>query len=173
MNLSATLKQAEKVFGPALPGRGAEENTLSAVRYAKGRATKYGGISGFHEEAKFHIHFPTPIDWSLLTTKKGTPDFVSDLKESGPQGEQGREALIADFLEKQHGVREKLRLKREKAEAAARAKLLKQELVEIRQRLIPFQGEREATLNLGTESVTLTFKITVDKSGKVKISATI
>ncbi len=173
MNLGVTLKAAEKVFGPALPGRGAEENTLAAVRYAKGRAKKYAGIPGVHDEAKFYIHFPTPVDWSLLITKKGTPDFVSDLTESGPQGEQGREALAAQFLKKRESVREKLRQKREKAETAARAKQLKQELTEVRQRLIPFQGERNATLNLDNESVTIPIKITVDKSGKIKISATI
>ena len=75
MNLGATLKAAEKVFGPALPGQGSAENTLSAVPYLSGTKKKTGGILGIHEGAKFYVHFPTPVDWSLLTTKKGTPRF--------------------------------------------------------------------------------------------------
>ena len=202
MNLGATLKAAEKVFGPALPGRGTEENTLSAVRYAKGGATKYAGIVGFDEGAKFYLHFPTPVDWNLLTTKKGTPDFISDLRESGPQGEQGREILVARFFEKQGEVREKARLKQEKAATAAAKKEAaatkakektekdaekaqkkaeaqaqktekKREVEELRLRLAAFVGERHITLNLEGESVTVPVKITVDKSGKIKITAVI
>jgi hypothetical protein len=160
MNLGATLKAAEKVFGPALPGRGSEEKTLAAIRYAKGGAKKFAGVIGFQEDAKFHIHFPTAIDWSLLTTKRGTPDFVSDLKESGPQGEQGREALVAAFMEKYEGIQTKLRAKRRKSE-----------LAQLRGKIAPYAGEREATFSIGSESFSLPVKITVDKTGKVKIVA--
>ena len=173
MNLGVTLKAAEKVFGPSLPGRGSDQNTLSAVRYASGRSAKYGGVAGIHKDAKFYIHFPTPVDWNLLTTKKGTPDFVSGLKESGPQGEQGREALVAAFMEQYEDVREKLRQKQEATAKKASVAQRKTELAQLRHRLIPFAGEREATLSIGSESLSLPVKITVDKSGKVKITATL
>ncbi len=171
MNLGATLKAAEKVFGPALPGRGSEENTLSAVRYVAGRSTKYGGVAGFREDAKFHIHFPTPVDWSLLTTKKGTPDFVSDLKESGPQGQQGRQAQVEAFMATYQAVRAKLLEKQEAAAKKALAAQRKGELAQLRQRLLPYVGENDATLLIGSESLSLPFKITVDKTGKIKITA--
>ena len=120
MNLGVTLRAAEKIFGPALPGSAAGDHTLSAVRYAKGGSEKFAGILGIQENAKFHIHFPTPVEWNLLTTKKGTPDFVSDLKESGPQGEQGRHALVADFMEHYAAARTKLRAKQEAAAKKSR-----------------------------------------------------
>lgn len=173
MTLGATLKAAEKVFGPALPGRGTEETTLSAVRYVAGRSVKYGGVAGFREDAKFHIHFPTPVDWSLLTTKKGTPDFISDLKEDGPQGEQGRHAKVEAFMASFHAVRAKILEKQEAAAKKARAAQRKGELAQLRQRLIPYAGEQDATFVIGSESLTLPFKITVDKTGKVKITATL
>jgi hypothetical protein len=162
MNLGATLKAAEKVFGPALPGRGDAENTLSAVPYLSGTKKKLGGILGVQDDAKFYVHFPTPVVWSLLTTKKGTPDFVSDLKTSGPQGEQGREALVAVFMEQYEAVQAKLRAKQRKGE-----------LAQLRERLAPYAGEREATFTIGSESLSLPFTISVDKSGKVKITATL
>ena len=162
MNLGATLNAAEKVFGPALPGPGTAENTLSAVPYLSGTRKKLGGVLGMQEGAKFYVHFPTPVDWSLLTTKKGTPDFVSELKASGPQGEQGREALVAAFMEQYGALQIKLRAKQRKGE-----------LIQFRERLAPYAGEREATFTVGTESFSLPFKITVDKSGKVKITATL
>ncbi len=178
MNLGVTLKQAEKKFGPALPGPGAADRTLAAVRYAKGGAKKFAGIAGIQDHALFHIHFPTPIDWNLLTTKKGTPDFVNDLKESGPQGEQGRDAQVADFLQKYASIREKEEKKREaaakKVEAVAKkaaAAQIKAQTAQLRQRLMPFLGEQEATLLVGSESIPLRFTITIDKSGKVKVSA--
>jgi hypothetical protein len=180
MNLGVTLKSAEKKFGPALPGPASSDRTLAAVRYAKGGAKKFAGIPGIHDQALFHIHFPTPIDWNLLTSKKGIPDFVNDLKESGPQGEQGREALVAGFLQKYESIREKEAKKREaaakKIETAAKkavAAQIKAQLAQQRQRLAPFVGEQEATLLIGNESIPLRFTITADKAGKIKISASL
>jgi hypothetical protein len=171
MNLGVTLKAAEKIFGPARPGPDTAENTLSAVRYAKGGAKKFAGIAGLEENAKFYIHFPTAVDWNLLTTKKGTPDFVSDLRESGPQGEQGREAQVVAFMERYEIIREKLRHKQEAVEKKASVSRRKAELVQFRDRLVPFAGEREATLLVGSESFSLPVKITLEKSGKIKITS--
>ena len=180
MNLGVTLKAAEKKFGPALPGPGEADRTLAAVRYAKGGAKKFAGIPGIHDHALFHIHFPTPIDWTLLTTKKGTPDFINDLKESGPQGEQGREALVARFLQQYESIREKEHKKREAAAKKAAAAIeksaaaeLKAKLQQVRQRLAPFIGQQEATLVIGSESISLQFTITADNKGKIKIVATV
>jgi hypothetical protein len=173
MNLGVTLKGAEKVFGPARPGPGTEENTLSAVRYAKGGATKFAGISGIQENAKFYIHFPTPVDWNLLETKKGIPDFVNDLRESGPQGEQGRETLVAKFLQEFEGLKARRRAKQEEAEKKAAASKRKEEAVSYRERLAPYLGEQEVTICIGSERLVLTAKITQDKKGKFKIVATL
>jgi hypothetical protein len=171
MNLGVTLKAAEKMFGPALPGPAEAEKTLSAVRYAKGGAKKYAGITGIQDNAKFYVHFPVRIDWSLLTTKKGTPDFVSDLREAGPQGEQGREALVSDFLQRHEAVQAKFREKQEAAAKKVATAHRKAELAGLRARFAVLAGEREAMITIGSESVSLPIKITVEKSGKVKITA--
>ncbi len=164
MNLGITLKAAEKVFGPALPGPGEPESTLSAIRYAAGGTKKFAGVLGLHENAKFHIHFPTPVDWVLLETKKGIPDFINDLKESGPQGAQGREVLVAKFLPSYGGIKAKILSK----QAAGK---IKAELPLLRKRLAPFVGERQATLTIGSETLSLPIKITMDKKGKIKFAA--
>jgi hypothetical protein len=173
MNLGVPLKAAEKVFGPALPGPGIEENTLSAVRYPGAKAKRFAGISGVQNDASFYIHFPTPVDWSLLETKKGVPDFVSDLKESGPQGEQGRAAQAAAFLNEYQALREKLQQKREAAARKAATAKQKEEIVLIRQRLVPYVGEQQVNLTIGTESISISMKIAIDKSGKLKFSASL
>jgi hypothetical protein len=173
MNLGITLKAAEKVFGPALPGPAEEHNTLSAVRYAKGGSTKYAGISGIQRDAKFYVHFPTSVEWDLLTTKKGTPDYVNDLRESGPQGEQGREMQAAAFLEKSATTRAKIREKQELAAKKAFAAQRKAQLSLLRSHFSHLAGEVEMTLTHGSESFSIPFKIEVGKSGKVKISATL
>ncbi len=173
MNLGVTLKAAEKVFGPALPGRGAENATLAAVHYAAGKGKKFAGVVGPREDAAFHVHFPTPVDWNLLTTKKGTPDFVNDLKPSGPQGEQGRERLVAAFLEKVGALNEKRRLKAEAAEKKNLTAKRKLEAAALRERYTNLVGEHEATILIGSESLSLRVKITKDKSGKIKIAGAI
>jgi hypothetical protein len=173
MNLGATLKAAEKVFGPALPGRGDEDKTLSAVHYAAGKGKKFAGVAGVREDAVFHIHFPTRVEWTLLRSKKGTPDFINDLKPSGPQGEQGRERLVAEFLERYEKLREKLRLKEETAAKKTRAAQWKKDAEQKRQNYVHWVGEREATITVGSESLTLPLKITRDKSGKIKIAGVI
>jgi hypothetical protein len=166
MTLGATLKAAEKVFGPALPGRADERNTLAAVPFAKGKGKKFAGVLGFRDDALFHIHFPVPVDWKLLATKKGTPDFINDLKESGPQGEQGREALVGAFLAKYESMRAKLH---EKELAAKR----KQEAASLRPRLAALKGEHEASITIGSETIALRVKVTVEKTGKIKIVAAV
>jgi hypothetical protein len=173
MNLGVTLKAAEKAFGPALPGSGAPEHTLSAVPYAAGKGKKFAGVMGVRENARFYIHFPTPIDWNLLKSKKGIPDFINNLSESGPQGEQGREALVSEFMARYDGLQTKLRQKQEAAKKKATAAKRKEELVGVRQRLAPCIGEQQATLTIGSETVSLTVTITVDKKGKMKIVASL
>jgi len=148
MNLGVTLKAAEKVFGPALPGLGTPQTTLSAVRYAEGKVKKFAGVLGIRDEAKFYVHFPLTVDWNLLKSKKGVPDFVNDLRESGPQGAQGREALVEKFVER---VKEK---------------------EELRQTLPRLVGNHEAALIIGSHSFSLSVKITVDKKGVFKLGAT-
>ncbi len=171
MNLGITLKSAEKVFGPALPGIGEPANTLSAVRYAGGKAKKFAGVLGLPEHAIFHVHFPTPVDWNLVASKKGVPDFVNDLKESGPQGGQGRAAEVAAFLEKYESVKAKLQAKQAAAEKKARTAKWKAESAELKERLKAYLGEQQVTLMIGSESVSLPVKITVNKKGKMKIVA--
>ena len=173
MNLGVTLKTAEKVFGPALPGPGDVDKTLSAVRYAGAKGKKFAGVPGIQEDAKFCIHFPTPVDWNLLQTKKGTPDFVNDLKESGPQGEQGRAIQVEKFKEGYEQLREKLRLKQAAANKKAQMAQMKEETLLIRKRLAPFIGNQQVTLILGTESISLSIKISMDKAGKLKLAATL
>jgi hypothetical protein len=172
MKLGVTLKAAEKIFGPALPGRGDPDKTLAAVHFAAGKGKKFAGVAG-REDAVFHIHFPLPIDWNLLTSAKGTPDFINDLKPSGPQGEQGREQLVQEFLSKSAALQEKLQAKREAAEKKARIAELKKRSAELRARCAGWLGEHEATLTIKGESVLLLMKVTQDKSGKIKFSATL
>lgn len=166
MNLGITLKAAEKVLGPSLPGAGAETHTLSAVHYAAGKGKKFAGVLGIHPDAIFHIHFPVAVDWNLLTTKKGTPDFVNDLKQSGPQGGQGRERLVEEFLQKYEQTREK-------REKKARDQQRKREAPLLRQQFAHWVGEREATITIGGESLALPVKVTRDKTGKIKIAGAI
>ena len=173
MNLGVTLKTAEKVFGPALPGAGSAEATLSAVRYAEGKGKKYAGVLGSVENAKFHVHFPTPVDWNLLATKKGTPDFVNDLRESGPQGEQGRSAQVAAFLERYEGLRLKLRAKQDAAEKKIQLARQKDEILSLRKRVGHLVGVHQVNLTVGSESFSLPMKINLDKSGKLKFSASL
>jgi hypothetical protein len=173
MKLGVTLKAAEKVFGPALPGPGSQQNTLSAVRYAEGKGKKFAGILGIHDNANFYVHFPTPVDWNLLRSQKGLPDFVNDLKESGPQGEQGRGAKVAEFLEQYETLKAKLHLKQEAAEKRALAARQKEEAVFLRQKLAPFVGEQQVTFLIGSESISIVVKITQDKKGKFKLAATV
>jgi hypothetical protein len=173
MNLGVTLNAAEKVFGPALPGPGSHQNTLSAVRYAEGKSKKFAGILGIHDNANFYIHFPTPVEWNLLESKKGVPDFVNDLKESGPQGQQGRTAQVAKFMGQYESMKAKRRLKQEAAQKKALIARRKEEAVLLRSRLAPYAGEQEVTLIIGQESISMSMKITVDKKGKVKIAATL
>jgi hypothetical protein len=163
MNLGVTLKAAEKVFGPALPGPAEAEKTLAAVHFAAGKGKKFAGVLGMRDDAVFQVHFPTPIDWSLLTSKKGTPDHVNDLKMSGPQGEQGRERLVAEFLEKY----EVLRAKKEKK---VRDEQRKREAPLLRQRYAHWVGQHEAVISIGGESLTVPVKVTKDKSGKIKFA---
>jgi hypothetical protein len=169
MNLGVTLKQAEKVLGPALPGQGNPDSTLSAIWYSKGKGKKFAGVSGIQEGARFYIHFPVPVDWNLLSTKKGTPDFINDLSESGPQGQQGRERLVQEFLAKQEMVLEKRRLKEEAVEKKKR----KEEFASLRPRLSALAGDHLATLTIGEDTFSLPMKITVDKKGKIKVAAAI
>jgi hypothetical protein len=166
MNLGVTLKAAEKIFGPALPGPADAEKTLAAVHFAAGKGKKFAGVLGIRDDAVFHVHFPTPVNWNLLTTKKGTPDYVNDLKISGPQGEQGRERLVAEFLEKYEKLREKL-------EKKTRDDQRKREAPALRQRYGHWVGEREAVISFGGESLALPLKITKDKSGKIKFTGVI
>ena len=98
MILGTTLKTVEKHFGPALPGQAEQEKTVSAFRYAAGKGRKFAGIPGIHPEAAFYIHFPVPVDLQAIKSKKGVFDFISDLKEDGPQSDQGRYAQVEAFL---------------------------------------------------------------------------
>jgi hypothetical protein len=166
MNLGVTLKAAEKAFGPALPGPGAHDSTLAAVHFAAGKGKKFAGVTGIREDAVFHVHFPTPVDWNLLTTKKGTPDFVNDLKQSGPQGEQGRERLVAEFLEKYESLRGKRDKKRRDEQRKREAPLL-------REKYAKWVGSHEATISISGESINLPLKITRDKAGKIKFAGVI
>lgn len=97
MNFGITLKTVEKKFGPAVAGEGDADTTFSALPYPAGKAKKFAGLPGRHDGAAFYLHFPIPVDWSQLKTKKGIPDFINDLKLSGPQGEQDREKKAASF----------------------------------------------------------------------------
>jgi len=98
LNVGATLKSVEKIFGPALSGRGDPDKTLSAIRYAAGKGKNFAGVSGIVSEAVFYIHFPTSINLAKVITKKVSSDFIKDLKEDGPQAAQGRQAEVEEFL---------------------------------------------------------------------------
>jgi hypothetical protein len=95
------LQSVEKRFGPALPGQDLPEKTVSALRYAGGRGKKFAGVPGIHPEAAFYIHFPLELNLSSIASKKGTIDFVADLKEDGPQSKQGRQVEVDAFLRNQ------------------------------------------------------------------------
>jgi hypothetical protein len=169
MNLGITLKSAEKVFGPALPGKGSAESTLSAVPFAAGKGKKFVGIPGVHEGAKFYIHFPIAIDWTLAESKKGIPDFVNDLHESGPPGEQGREALVSAFLEKHASLKAKSKLKQEAANTKMLASKMKGEVSALRERLLPFVGSRNAMLPLGLKRCLCRLRSRLIKQGNSKL----
>jgi hypothetical protein len=166
MNIGVTLKTAEKKFGPALPGSDQEYNTLSAIRYAGGKGKKFAGVPGIRPEAEFYVHFPLDVDWTRLESKKGIPDFVNDLKESGPQGEQDREEKVAAFVEQYRAVRE---VAERKLAAANR----KKEAGALRLRLAPLLGPQEVTVTIGGETFAILFKITKDKAGKIKIAGSV
>lgn len=102
MNLTTgtTLKSVEKLFGPALPGIGDSHKTVSAMRYAAGKGKKFAGVPGIQPDAAFHIHFPLNVDLSQIKSKKGAIDFISDLKEDGPQSKQGRREEVDTFVRK-------------------------------------------------------------------------
>ncbi len=117
--LGTTLKSVEKVFGPAVAGRGDEAHTVSAVRYAAGQGKRFAGVPGFHPEAVFYIHFALPVNLAEIKSKKGLFDHIKDLSEDGPQARQGRDVEVEAFLKARA---EKARLVEEKAKAAAEKK---------------------------------------------------
>src|ERR1700734_1245680 len=122
------LQSVEKRFGPALPGQGSPEKTVSALRYAGGRGQKFAGVPGIHSEAAFYIHFPLEVSLSSIPSKKGTIDFISYLKEDGPQSKQGRQAEVEAFL-RNHGEKRREQLaKEEKSRLAAQQKAKKADL---------------------------------------------
>lgn len=98
MKNGTTLKTAEKHFGPSLPGQAEPEKTMSALRYAAGKGRKFAGVPGIQPDASFYIHFPLAIDLTTIVSKKGVIDFVSDLRQDGPQSDQGRQAQVDAFL---------------------------------------------------------------------------
>ncbi len=121
------LQSVEKRFGPALPGQGFPAKTVSALRYAGGRGKKFAGVPGIHPEAAFYIHFPLELNLSSIASKKGTIDFIADLKEDGPQSKQGRQAEVETFL-RNHGEKQREQLaKEEKSRLAAQQKAQKAE----------------------------------------------
>ena len=122
------LQSVEKRFGPALPGQGLPAKTVSALRYAGGRGKKFAGVPGIHPEAAFYIHFPLELNLSSIASKKGTIDFIADLKEDGPQSKQGRQVEVETFL-RSHGEKQKEQLaKEEKSRLAVQQKAQKAEL---------------------------------------------
>jgi hypothetical protein len=121
------LQSVEKRFGPALPGQALPAKTVSALRYAGGRGKKFAGVPGIHPEAAFYIHFPLELNLSSIASKKGTIDFIADLKEDGPQSKQGRQAEVEAFL-RNHGEKQREQLaKEEKSRLAAQQKAQKAE----------------------------------------------
>jgi hypothetical protein len=116
------LQSVEKRFGPALPGRDLPEKTVSALRYAAGQGKKFAGVPGIHHEAAFYIHFPLEVNLSSIASKKGTIDFISDLKEDGPQSKQGRQAEVDAFLQNHEEKRRALLAKGEQSRLAAQQK---------------------------------------------------
>lgn len=108
MTLGTTLKTVEKHFGPSLPGQAEPERTVSALRYAAGKGRKFAGVLGVQPDAVFYIHFPVPVDLRAIKSKKGIFDFISDLKQDGPQSDQGRHTKVEAFLatyQKEHRVK--------------------------------------------------------------------
>ena len=119
------LQSVEKRFGPALPGQGLPAKTVSALRYAGGRGKKFAGVPGIHPEAAFYIHFPLELNLSSIASKKGTIDFIADLKEDGPQSKQGRQVEVETFL-RNHGEKQREQVaKEEKSRLAAQQKAQK------------------------------------------------
>jgi len=119
------LQSVEKRFGPALPGQGLPAKTVSALRYAGGRGKKFAGVPGIHPEAAFYIHFPLELNLSSIASKKGTIDFIADLKEDGPQSKQGRQVEVETFL-RNHGGKQRAQLaKEEKSRLATQQKAQK------------------------------------------------
>lgn len=98
LTLGTTLKNAEKHFGPCLPGMADPARTASAVRYAAGKGKKFAGVPGIHPDAVFYVHFPVALHLASIKSKKGTIDFINDLKQDGPQAKQGRETEVEAFL---------------------------------------------------------------------------
>ncbi len=162
MNIPVKLNKLEEIFGPALPGASTPECTLSAVKYASAKKGVYGGIQGIKPDAFFYVHFPLPIDWERLATKKGAPDYVNDLKESGPQGAQGRKELVEQFLS---GLQEKkAQEQRVRLEEENRASTLK--------RFEQLVGTHTVTVSVNGETLTLPYtKIALDKKRKLTLTA--
>ena len=170
MNLGTTLASVEKKFGPALAGVGGEGCTFSATRFAAGKGKKFAGIPGKRDDAVFYVHFPVPVDWSQLTTKKGTPDFINNLSASGPQGEQGRELLVEQFLanyEKTEASRRAKGIAKEKKRLAAEKKEASRFL---REKLAQFEGERTLLVEIDGERLEIPVSIKIAKTGKVKLT---
>jgi hypothetical protein len=150
MNIAIKLEKLEKIFGPALPGATSPECTLSAIRTPKCKKGIFFGVQGIKPDANFYIHFPLPIDWKALATAKGAPDYVNDLKESGPQSEQGRKDRVTAFL-----------AEREQKEAKDGQWKRLEKLV----------GEHSITITIGNESFKIPdAKIALDKKS-LKITA--
>ena len=171
MTIGTTLNAVEKRFGPALAGTGPEDTTFSAIRIGKGK--KFGGVPGRRDDAVFYLHFPLPVDWAQLTTRKGTPDFINNLSTAGPQGEQGRPAQVAAFLESykkdEQARRAKAEAKEKKQEAAAR----KERFRAVREQLAAYAGERLVIVEIAGARFEIPLTIKVDKAGKVKLSGAI
>jgi hypothetical protein len=89
-----TLALAEKVFGPSLNGKGAPDNTLSAIATPANKGRTYIGVPGIEPGAVFYIQFPREIDFGRLPPTPGkprTPDHIRGLRKDGPlAGQTGR-----------------------------------------------------------------------------------
>jgi hypothetical protein len=172
MILGTTLASVEKKFGPALAGTGPADRTFSAIRTGSGKGKKFAGVAGQREDAVFYLHFPLPIDWSQLASKKGTPDFINNLSATGPQGEQGRKALVEEFLTKYSQDEEARKAKAEAKEKKRVADQRKEETRSIREKLSRFAGELTVAIEIGGERLKVPVTIKMDKSGKVKLFGT-
>jgi hypothetical protein len=164
------LQSVEKRFGPALPGQDLPEKTVSALRYAGGRGKKFAGVPGIHPEAAFYIHFPLELNLSSIASKKGTIDFVADLKEDGPQSKQGRQVEVDAFL-RNHGEKQRKQLAKEeksrkKEEAAAKNEAIER-LCRHQNIVIEIDGQRfPAGAKITFSKKTQTFKV-VAQFGRV------